>query len=63
MTNKNSNIIINSKISKDVNQVQNNYSKKEQSENTFTLAQAFQEIKQLRKEVKALKLQVKKQKP
>jgi len=55
----NSNIITNSSISKNVNQVQNNYAKREVKENHFSLFEAFRLIEELKREVSQLKEQIK----
>jgi hypothetical protein len=55
MSNNNSNIISNSTVRKNVNQVQNNYAKTEKESPTLSIVQAFQQISELREEVRELK--------
>ncbi|WP_338813166.1 hypothetical protein V9L05_17680 [Bernardetia sp. Wsw4-3y2] len=59
--NNNTNVITKSNGNRNIHQVQNNYSKKENKENHFSLFEAFRLIEELKTEVAQLKEQIKNQ--
>jgi hypothetical protein len=57
--NTNSNVITNSNGNQNIHQIQNNNSKKEDKSNGFSLTQVFQQLEELKNEVRELKEQIK----